>query len=129
MTTANYDFCALMDAHLQAITPEHEAAFRGPVVPHYLDGAIVWMHDHYNTAIVQGPGAEPDTWAITTTDADGSTSTYEYESRDLRPAGRITQFRWPAEVTPDPLCGFSPDEIVVGPGGQTLAQAAAAERK
>jgi hypothetical protein len=25
---------------------------------------------------------------------------------------------------PDPLSGYSPDEIVVGPGGQTLAQAA-----
>jgi hypothetical protein len=28
-------------------------------------------------------------------------------------------------VAADPLHGFSPDEIVVGPGGQTLAQAAA----
>lgn len=27
-------------------------------------------------------------------------------------------------AAPDPLGGYSPDEIVVGPGGQTLAQAA-----
>jgi len=31
-------------------------------------------------------------------------------------------------VARDPLQGFSPDEIVVGPGGQTLAQAAADEQ-
>lgn len=30
--------------------------------------------------------------------------------------------------TTDPLLGFSPDDIVVGPDGQTLAQAADAER-
>jgi len=30
-------------------------------------------------------------------------------------------------AAPDPLGGYSPDEIVVGPGGQTLSQAAAAE--
>lgn len=33
----------------------------------------------------------------------------------------------PATADRDPLQGFSPDEIVVGPGGETLAQAAAAE--
>lgn len=30
-------------------------------------------------------------------------------------------------TTTDPLCGFSPDEIIVGAGGETLAAAAAAE--
>lgn len=43
--------------------------------------------------------------------------------------------RWPALAAAcehpaepdDPLQGYSPDEIIVGPGGQTLAQAAALE--
>jgi hypothetical protein len=34
----------------------------------------------------------------------------------------------PTNPTTDPLAGYDPDEIVVGPGGQTLAQAAAAEK-
>jgi uncharacterized protein DUF2158 len=32
-------------------------------------------------------------------------------------------------AAPDPLGGYSPDEIVVGPGSQTLSQAAEAERQ
>lgn len=47
----------------------------------------------------------------------------------------IDPARWPALAVAcehpaepdDPLQGYLPDEIIVGPGGQTLAQAAAAE--
>lgn len=52
-----------------------------------------------------------------------------YVTLDIDPA------RWPALAAAcehpaepdDPLQGYSPDEIIVGPGGQTLAQAAALE--
>jgi hypothetical protein len=50
--------------------------------------------DHYNTAVVTGPGTEADHWAITTTDADGSVNEYEYMSAHLRPAVAPVEFRW-----------------------------------
>lgn len=88
------DGFALVDAHLESIKPAHQAAFDGPVVRDYAVGAIVWMWDHYNTAVIVGPGVKAGTWDITTTDADGSTSSYRYSSGQLRPAVEPVEFRW-----------------------------------
>lgn len=44
---------ALIDAHIEAIKPAHQEAWRGPVVRDYAIGSLVWMWDHYNTAIVE----------------------------------------------------------------------------
>lgn len=87
---------AAIDAHIQAIAPAHQEAWRGPVVRAYEPGSVVWMWDHYNTAVVHGPGRRADTWDITTTDADGKVSRYEYPSGQLRPALAPVDFRWSA---------------------------------
>lgn len=84
----------LVDAHIAAITPAHQAAFRADVVHDYHTGDVVWMWDHYNTAVISGPGSRADSWAITTTDADGVESAYEYPSAQIRPASRVVEFRW-----------------------------------
>lgn len=76
---------AALDAHMQAIDGLHRAAFRGPAVDIYEPGATVWMYDHYNTALVEGAGRN-GTWRVTTADADGSVSSFEYEAAWLRPA-------------------------------------------
>lgn len=85
---------AAIDAHVEAIKPAHIEAWRGPVVRDYSPGDVVWMWDWYNTAIIEGPGRKPDHWAITTTDADGAASRYEYPSGQLRPASAPVEFRW-----------------------------------
>lgn len=86
---------AQVDAHIEAIKPAHQAAWLGPVVRDYQPGSVVWMWDHYNTARVVGPSAERDDhWQVVTTDADGSESSYEYPSGQLRPAIAPVEFRW-----------------------------------
>jgi hypothetical protein len=93
-TQTQTDPFAVLAAHIASIKPATLAAWRGPVVRNYAAGAVVWMWDHYNTAVVTGPGRRADHWAITTTDADGSTSSYEYPSAQLRPAIAPVEFRW-----------------------------------
>lgn len=93
-TQTETDPFALVAAHIESIKPALQAAWRGPVVRNYKTGAVVWMWDHYNTAIIEGPGRHPDTWAITTADADGSESRFEYTSGSLRPAATPVEFRW-----------------------------------
>lgn len=90
----NTDNSNALLAHTDSIQAAHQAAWRGPVVTDYQPGAIVWMWDHYNTAVVEGVGSTPGTWRVTTQDADGSTSTYEYASRQLRPALEACVFTW-----------------------------------
>lgn len=87
---------AALDAHTQAILTPHRAAWRGPVVTDYAVGAHVWMWDHYNTAVVEGPGTRPGTWRVVTQDADGKVSRYTYPSQQLRPALAPTTFTWSA---------------------------------
>lgn len=93
-TTQTTDFGAAIDAHLAAMTPVHKAAFRLPAVHEYAVGTAVWMLDHYNTATVTGPGRIDGTWAVITTDADGSVSRFEYRATQLRPALAVCEFRW-----------------------------------
>lgn len=97
-TTTITDPFDAIEIHIQQIGPAHKTAFRGPVVRDYQPGAIVWIWDHYNTATVTGPGSAPDTWAITTTDADGEVDAFEYKSAHLRPAAAPVEFRWSEAV-------------------------------
>jgi hypothetical protein len=92
-TSAVPDLFAQVDAHIEAIRPAHQEAWRGPVVRDYQPGALVWLWDHYNTATVEGPGRRPDSWVVTTTDAEGEISKYEYPSGQLRPAAAPVEFR------------------------------------
>lgn len=88
---------AALHAHAEAIQEPHAAAFQEPAVHDYARGAIVWMWDHYNTAIVQGPGEVPDTWFVVTKGADGRPCTYRYVSTWLRPAVEPRVFTWRAD--------------------------------
>lgn len=92
--TDDTNFFDATERHLQTIAPAHRAAFRGPIVHDYQPGAIVWLLDHYNTGIVEGPGTVTDTWAITTSHCDGTVSKHEYKSAHLRPAAMSVEFRW-----------------------------------
>lgn len=87
---------AVIAAHIEAIKPAHQAAWRGPVVDSYPAGSLVWLWDHYNTAVVVGPGAESGSWLVSASDADGIVSTYEYPAGQLRPAAEPVEFRWSA---------------------------------
>jgi len=93
LATPAPDPFAALEGHIEAVMPAHQAAWRGPVVDIYPTGAVVWMWDHYNTAVVTGPGRLPGTWAISTTDADGEVDDYEYPSGQLRPATAPVEFR------------------------------------
>jgi hypothetical protein len=90
---------ALIDAHISSIKAACQEAWRGPVVESYAAGSVVWMWDHYNTAVVLGMGhrrgsGDTDTWEIETWDADGERMVFEYEPSHLRPAVEPVQFRW-----------------------------------
>lgn len=96
----NTDPFALIEAHIAAITPAHRDAFAGPVARDYKPGDVVWLYDHYNTAVVRSHRAViGGGWVVVTTDADGSTSTYDYPADRLRPAVTSVEFRWPVDVT------------------------------
>jgi hypothetical protein len=86
---------AALNEHQNTILVSHKAAWMGPVQLHYNVGDTVWLWDHYNTAVIQGPGTKLGTWAVTTQDADGSTSRYEYHVRQIRPATEAMVFTWP----------------------------------
>lgn len=90
------NYFAIVNAHIQSITPAHRTAFSGPVVRDYKVGDLVWMYDHYNTARIEGPGTAVDTWDIVTTDVDGTVNKYQYRSAHLRPAVASVEFRWSA---------------------------------
>lgn len=79
------DTAALFE-HSEAILIPHGKAWNGPVRHDYQAGEVVWMWDHYNTAVIVGPGRNADTWRVTTQDADGSAHEYEYDAGSLRPA-------------------------------------------
>lgn len=86
---------AALTAHSEAIIAPHTIAFKGPVVESYRVGDIVWMWDHYNTATIVGPSRKVDRdWIVSTTDADGSVSTYSYKAAWLRPAAAPSVFTW-----------------------------------
>lgn len=83
----------LVQAHIDRITPEHREAFRGPIPLTYAVGDLVWMWDHYNTAVVVTV-VSGGRVKVRTSDADGSTQTYDYKPAHLRPAARTVEFRW-----------------------------------
>lgn len=87
-----------LEAHIQATLPANREAFRGPVVRNYRQGDCVWLHDHYNTGVVNGPVGSADHWSVTTSNADGTTHHYEYPADQLRPATSPVEFRWGAAV-------------------------------
>jgi len=83
-----------LNTHADAIQPLHRAAWRGPVVTSYATGSVVWMWDHYNTAVIIGPGIKSGTWRVETQDADGAINRYTYPSVQLRPALHPMVFTW-----------------------------------
>lgn len=94
-STADLDAdIAALDAHTESIQALHQAAWRGPVVTDYQVGDVVWMWDHYNTAVIERAGTEPGTWRIATQDADGTIDRYTYPAGQLRPALAPTVFVW-----------------------------------
>jgi hypothetical protein len=98
MTTNNSidSDCNALAAHTEAIQEAHRTAFGLSVVEVYSPGAIVWMYDHYNTAIILRASRAPGEWIVSTSDADGSVSEYSYKPAWLRPAIEACVFTWPS---------------------------------
>jgi hypothetical protein len=85
-----------LDAHIEATMPQLLAAFSAPPPDDFPVGSEVWMLDHYNTATITAPGELAGRWTISTMDADGTISTYTYETEYLRPASSPVDFLYPS---------------------------------
>lgn len=85
-----------MERWQEHIKPLWEAAFwpHPPLVElkrDYNPGGIVWMYDHYNTAVIMGQVRSFDDdgsniYTVRTVDSDGSVHEYDYNIKQLRPA-------------------------------------------
>ena len=97
-------FCAEFQKHQEKITPLWNAAFRQAATLEYKPGDLVWLIDHYNTAVIVGPHVNDFTGAkslvnfdIETVDADGQVCRWTYAVEKLRLALEALQFVWPED--------------------------------
>lgn len=87
---------AALNAHQEAITAPHKAAFRGPVVSPYAVGDVVWLWDDYSTATVVGQSSNGN-FLVRSVDCEGNESTLSYPAGQLRPALNPAVFIWPSK--------------------------------
>lgn len=97
MTDIDSEIAAL-SAHTEAIQVPHKAAWLQPAPEAYTPGQSVWLWDHYNTGIIIAK-TDCGKWAVTTKNADGSTSRLSYPTGWLRPALQPQVFVWPSYQT------------------------------